>query len=176
MYLTQRQHMDKLMVIVFIAMIGIKALFFGNKNSDKNRLIDLNNELPELYKKLAETRDELADKRQSYEKAVEAITCKRSEVDNRLDYLNGVKTTMTDKLASPCVDLKEFKELCEQYVVTFSSTEEAQTELHSLEVELENTYATWEDEEKGLEFRIQSIGTDIQEVLHIITKLSDKKK
>lgn len=176
MYLTRKANSNTLMVIVLITMIGIKALLFGNKHSDKQRLIDLNNELPEIYKKLSETRDELANKRQSYEKAVEVITCKKNEVDNRLDYLNGVKTTMAEKLASPCVDLKEFKELCEQYVVTFSSIEETRTELHSLEVELENTYATWEDEEKGLEFRIQGFETDIEEVLSIITKLNGKKK
>jgi chromosome segregation ATPase len=175
------------MIIVFIAMIGIKALFFGNKNSDKEsntkqQLTDLNEELNNLYTCLSEEQDSFASKRQSYERGIEAITSKKNEVDNRVDHLNGVKAKIGEQLALPSVDMKEFKELCEQYVSVFKGVEEAQTEVHSLEVELETSYAHWDDECKANEENVQRVQNDIQSILAKIAKIakitrsSEKKK
>lgn len=174
MYLTERAHNKTFMVIVLIAMMGIKALFFGNKDikDAKQELIDLNEGLNNLQNHLTEERDAFEGKRQGYERGLEAITNKKLEVDNRIDYLNSVKATIGEKIALPSVDIKNLKEVCEQYVFTFNGVEEAQTEFHSLEVELETNYAHWEDECKQHEANVERIEQDIQSVLAKISKLN----
>lgn len=180
MHLTSKANVDTLMVIVLLAMMGIKALFFGNKDEKvKQRLIDLNQELNDMYKELAQEQDTFEQKRRDYEKDLETITSKKNEVDNRLDYLTGVKAEMAGKLTLPDMDFnefREFKKLCEQYVATFNGIEEAQTEVHGLEVELETTYANWDDESKAHEVRVDGMQKNIQQVLAVISRVSGKKK
>lgn len=174
----QRGHNKTFAVLVLITMIGIKALFFGNKDNN-TKLSELNEELNNMYKILAEEEDSFGEKRNNYERDVEAIISKKNEVDNRIDYLNGVKGKISEQLAQTSSDLEEFKALCEQYVVAFHDVQEAQTELHGAEVELENSYASWDDECKIHETHVNNMQKDIQVINQKIAKINrtnDKKK
>jgi len=80
------------MLLILIAMMGLKALFFGNEGKQqekkKAQLVDCNNQLNELYKLLATVEDTFAEKRGEYEKDIAAINSKKSEIDNRVDSLH----------------------------------------------------------------------------------------
>lgn len=180
MYIIQRCHNKTFMVVAFIAMISLKALLFGNKDKDNSaRLLELNEELNNLYKILAEEQDGFEEKRKSYESGREAITNKKTEVDNRVDYLNDIKAKIGEQLGLSSSDINAFKNLCEQYVATFNGIEEARTELHGLEVELENNYAYWEEECITHETNVDNMQKHIHTILQKIAKINraiEKKK
>ncbi len=167
------------MLLILIAMMGLKALFFGNEGKQqekkKAQLVDCNNQLNELYKLLATVEDTFAEKRGEYEKDIAAINSKKSEIDNRVEYMDSIKRAITERVSIPFTDLKDFKDCCADYVSAFTSLEEAQTELHSLEVELQVEHSDWEQENREHNARVEQIRSNIQNLLSRISKLQGKK-
>lgn len=169
------------MLLILIAIMGLKALFFGFGNEEKQQekkkaqLVECNNKLNELYALLATIQDTFAEKRGEYEKDVAAINSKKSEIDNRVEYMDSIKRGIAEKVSEPFTDLKDFKDCCANYVSAFTSLEEAQTELHSLEVELQVEHSDWEQENRDYNARAEQIRSDIQSILSRITKLQGKK-
>lgn len=161
--------------------MGLKALFFGFGNEEKQQekkkaqLVECNNQLNELYALLATVQDTFAEKRGKYEKDIDAIHSKKSEIDNRVEYMDSIKRGIVERVSNPFTDLTDFKDCCANYVNAFASFEEAQTELHSLEVELQVEHSDWEQETRDYNARVEQIRSDIQTLLSRITKLQGKK-
>jgi uncharacterized coiled-coil DUF342 family protein len=160
-------------------MSSMKALMFGKKSThhenDKSKLevIELHKKINVLYKQLTEENDNFIDKRLAYEADINALTSKKNEVDNRLQYLSGVKLNMKEKLNVSALDLKELKDLCQTYVLAFSDMETVENEIHVLELEIATVYTNWDNEKKNHDIKVGNIKKQIDDIQIQITELSE---
>lgn len=173
------------MIVVFFVTMFIKKFFFGSKtkttkaNAKQDNcakaLCDLNQELNNLYGELAKEQEVFADKKSKYENHVDAITSKKIELCNRLDYLQGIKHEMIKQITDS-IELKEFKELCQTYVCAYDDMESVSVELHSLEVDLEENYVNWHEDNKEHTLQVNLKREQISDIIAEIAFLSTKTK
>lgn len=152
-------------------MTSMRALLFCKKetNNDNNNkhcenLVKLHKDMNVFYQELTDENERFIDKRLAYEANINALNNKKNEVDNRLQYLSGVKSNMKEKLNVGSLDLKELKDLCQTYVEAFTDIELAQNEMHVLELEISTVYANWDDEKTKHDNTVQSIKKQIDDI------------
>lgn len=172
------------MLFVLFAIMGLKALLFANKSKAlkkqqeeiaREKLASLNEDLNKLYHELTVEQDTFEQKRTEHERAVEHLNCRRIEVQNRLDYLEGIKQKFAEKLKDQSTSLTDFKVMCESYLNTYNEIEVAKNDLHSAEVEFEASFQDWDETTQTHSNSTISIREKIETILSEISAMTSKK-
>jgi hypothetical protein len=169
------------MLIVILITMGIQSFLFGQNSKkakkaqdelNRKRLAELNNQLNELYHKSTIEQDEFELKRVEHDKSVGELNSKRVEVENRINYLEGLRAKFGDKMKNNAVSLLEFKELCKNYVDAFNDNEVAQNDMHSIEVETEASFEIWDEISKDYQKNIDVVRKQIEDILSEIRAIT----
>lgn len=175
----------KYTVLFAMVIMGIKALLSRKRTqkttkdetnidepSKSELLSSLNLKLNEMYHELTKHQDEFELKRQGYNKIQEELQSKKCEVENRLQYLEGIRNNIGLRFQQKPTTLYEFRELCKNFVSTHDDIEQVQTAIHDSEVELEEYFKSWNAELLEHNNKVSFMRREIEFTLAEISKLN----
>lgn len=184
----------KYALLSYIMIMGIQAYIFSkrfrkekkdNEHIESNvdnvdpetirhqQIVELNKRLYDMYHELTQEQDTFELKRQENSSIQEKLNSKKCEVENRLQYLEGVRNRVGDKFKDRTTSIQEFKELCAGFVSTYDDIEKIQMEIHQSEIELEIYLQSWNAELLEHNNKVNNLRKEIETVLKEIAQLSE---
>ncbi len=164
-----------------LIIMGIQAYIFGkrfgktvkdNEDEKRQQLVDLNERLKDMYYELTQEQDTFQKRRDENTNIHEGLNSKKCELQNRLDYLEGIRYKVGESFVNKTTSLKDFNELCKQFVSAHDDIEKVQIEIHESEIELETYLQTWNDELTRHNEKVNMLRSSIDFVLAEISKLN----
>lgn len=160
-----------------LVIMGIQAYLFckrnkTSKNDNQERLVNLNKRLSDMYFDLKQEQDNFDKQRQDNSNIHEELNSKKIEVQNRLDYMEGIRHQVGGKFQDKSTSIKEFNELCKKFVSAHDDVEKVQTEVHHSEIEFEKYLQTWDEELKKHDEKVANLRKEIESVLSDISTLT----
>lgn len=161
--------------------MGIQAYIFGkrfkktvkdNQDEKHQQIADLNERLNDMYYELTQEQDMFEERRNQNTDVHEAINSKKRELQNRLDYVEGIRCKVGESFMNETTSLRKFNELCKQFVSAHDDIEKVQVEIHESEVELEAYLQSWNEELTEHNKKISMLRNSIDYVLTEISKLN----
>lgn len=140
------------MLFVFVGLIVANMFIFRLKNKaykikEKTKHLEaLQTERQQIIEELEKQQNMYNERTQAYATSANTITSSKNEVLNRVDYLNGLKQQLMKSLKCASINLPEFKDLCGSCIRTLEDLEEANTELHSHEVDFKANYENFDEQ------------------------------
>ena len=188
----------KYTLFIHIMIMGIQAYLFGKRfRKDKKhnecnqtnveadvkldnetmlhhqKIIELNKRLCSKYQELTEEQDYFERKRLDNTNIQEVLNSKKCEVENRLQYLEGIKNNVGEKFKDKTTSIQEFKNLCSMFVSTHNDMEKVQMEIHQSEIELNMYLQSWNDELLEHNTKISILRKDIESIMKEIEKYNE---
>jgi len=178
-----------------IMIMGIQAYLFSkrfrksNKDNECNdidvkiddetirhqKLVNFNKRLYDMYHELTQEQDTFETKRQENTNIQEVLRSKKYEVENRLQYLEGIKNKIGDRFKDRTTSIQEFKELCSTFVSTHDDIEKVQMEVHQIEIEFEIYLQSWNVELVEHNNKTSNLRKEIETVLKDIASLNESE-
>lgn len=140
--------------------MGIQAYIFRKRCKKHSHLQDISNEttlrnqqLNDMNKRLYDKYQELTQRESSFEikkkhnnNIQEVLHSKINEVENRLQYLEGIRNKVGSDFKNKTTSIQEFKDLCSVFVSAHNDIEKVQMEVHKSEIDLEIYLRSWNQE------------------------------
>lgn len=160
-------------LLAHFIIMGIQAYIFGKKfrkDEKRQQLADLNQRLNDMYHELTQEQDMFEKRRNENADIQEKLKRKKHDLQNRLDYLEGIRSKVGDCFMDKASSLKDFNELCKQFVSEHNEIEKVQVEIHESEIELEAYSQTWNEELIQHNNKVSMLRSSIDFVLTEISK------
>jgi chromosome segregation ATPase len=166
-------------LLAHLALMGIQSLayFFGKRNKktkddDQEKLNGMNKRLNDMYFELKQEQDNFAKQREENNTIHQELNNKKIEVQNRLDYIEGIRNKFGVKFQDKSTSIKDFNELCKLFVSAHDDVEKVQIEIHHSEIEFEKYLQTWDDKLNKHNEKVASLRKEIELILSEISTLT----
>jgi predicted nucleic acid-binding Zn-ribbon protein len=157
-----------------LVIMGIQAYLFSKKNKknkNDNQIIELNKTLSDMYFELKQEQENFDKLREANDNIHAELNSKKVEVQNRLDYLEGIRNQVGGRFQDKSTSIKDFNELCKKFVSAHDDVEKVQIEIHHSEIEFEKYLQTWDEELKKHNEKVAHLRKEIECVLSDISVL-----
>lgn len=163
-------------LLAHLVIMGIQAYLFGkrnkkNSNVNQERLVDLNKNLSDMYFELKQEQDNFEKQREENSNIHSELNSKKIELQNRLDYMEGIRNKVGVKFQDKSTSITDFNELCKMFVSAHDDLEKVQIEIHHSEIEFQYHLQTWDDELKKHNDKIANLRNEIENILADIAAL-----